>query len=111
MTLEILYPVAYAIAAYTCTRGQDGELFLLLFLFSCLFVCELVTTFVLRTQISYLHITVMTLIKLSLSLGAMAYDNHLEEMAGMLKIIVPVLILLIAFNKSLLLFITRWKSV
>lgn len=89
-----LYPFGLLLAAfsYLVTRGQDGDLILMFWLFgaSGIFYALLLTASTARafTWHSVAHLVVYE----TLCLCAAGYDTHLEEMAGMLPVLIMYLV-------------------
>ncbi len=87
-----IFCVAFSITSYLATRGVDGELFLLFGLWTLI---TLIYMSVVICQPKVMYKEVFTSCWL-FGLGAciaMMFDSHLDEMAGMLYIIIPALMI------------------
>jgi hypothetical protein len=110
MPILFAYSFAYAFIAYQCSRGLDGELKLFFTLFAIIFICYSVALAGLKAR-AFTAPFAHFLLAFIAGAVAMSIDAQLDEMAGMLYLMMPATLALgflitcvqIAIQKA------RWK--
>lgn len=94
MIAASLYPSGLLLAAfsYLVTRGKDGDLFLMFWLFGVSGVLYALLLTASTVRVFTWHSVAHLVLYETLCMCATGYDTHLEEMAGMLPVLIMCLV-------------------
>jgi FtsH-binding integral membrane protein len=108
LTAMYLLSVAIGVMAFLVSRGPDGNLLLFLASFAVIGVVYVTLAWVTRHQPIWLHLGAHSLLFVGAAALGMAPKPHLNEMGGMLYLLLPAAIVVMVALACVVRLLARW---